>query len=167
MAISAEYNKDGHVVLSGDVSGIVHEGYRAWEVYDIDGMISRGEVKPYTEPAESEPTQPTGAAAIAQNERQAKQARDNAISSDIECKGALWQCLSDAKDIRKVINDAETISSAETDTAMFRLADNTWRETSLAELREVLIAFVIRKRDIWQQFGVWDASDKLTAFEVK
>lgn len=98
------------------------------------------------------------------NAQNGKVIRDNAISSNLLALDAQWQVLNDAADIRRVINDAETIEAAETDTTQFRLADNTWRETSLAELREVLRVFIARKRDIWTQFAQWDATDKLTAF---
>lgn len=103
--------------------------------------------------------------AVAQyNAQNGKVIRDNAISSNLSALDATWQVLNDAADIRRVINDAETIEATETDTTQFRLADNTWRETSLAELREVLRVFIARKRDIWTQFAQWDATDKLTAF---
>lgn len=103
--------------------------------------------------------------AVAQyNAQNGKVIRDNAISSNLLALDAQWQVLNDAADIRRVINDAETIEAAETDTTQFRLADNTWRETSLAELREVLRVFIARKRDIWTQFAQWDSTDKLEAF---
>ncbi len=103
--------------------------------------------------------------AVAQyNAQNGKVIRDNAISSNLSALDAQWQVLNDAADIRRVINDAETIEAAETDTTQFRLADNTWRETSLAELREVLRVFIARKRDIWTQFAQWDETDKLEAF---
>ncbi|WP_417880310.1 hypothetical protein [Vibrio sp.] len=90
--------------------------------------------------------------------------RDTAISSNLNALSAQWDVVSDAADIRRVINDAETINAQETDTTQFRLADNSWRDTSLAELREVLRVFIARKRDIWDQFAQWDATDKLEPF---
>ncbi|MFH0267231.1 hypothetical protein [Vibrio rumoiensis] len=103
-------------------------------------------------------------AVAAYNAQNGKVIRDNAVSDDLTALDVEWDVLNDAADIRRVINDAETIDAQETDTTQFRLADNTWRETSLAELRQVLCVFIARKRDIWNQFAQWDATDKLEAF---
>lgn len=99
------------------------------------------------------------------NAQNGKVIRDNAVSDDLTALDVEWDVLNDAADLRRVINDAETIGAQETDTTSFRLADNTWRETSLAELRQVLCVFIARKRDIWNQFAQWDATDKLEAFK--
>lgn len=101
------------------------------------------------------------------NRIKAKSTRDNAVSANITVHGADWQVANDAEDIRKVIGDAETISASEDDTIMFRLADNSWRETTLSELRDVLKANIARKQDVWNQMAVWDSGDKQEPFEVK
>lgn len=99
---------------------------------------------------------------------EAKTTRDAAISSDLLCEdlAATFQVSDDATYIRNVISDAEAIGSAETDSTTFRLADNTWRETTLAELRTVLVAFIERKKSVWEQFSTWDSGDKTEEFEV-
>lgn len=102
-----------------------------------------------------------------QLQQQAKQTRDNAVNADIEMFGVMFQCSNDAKGIRNVIDDAATISAQDSDSVMFRLSDNTWRETTLAEIKQVLVAFIVRKRDIWNQHGVWDTGDKSDPFVIK
>ena len=111
--------------------------------------------------------QPTSEEIATQNQRAAKQTRDKAVSANITVHGVDWQVANDAEDIRKVIGDAETISASEDDTTMFRLADNSWRETTLSELRDVLKAHIARKQDVWNQMAVWDSGDKQSEFEVK
>lgn len=97
----------------------------------------------------------------------AKSVRDTAISANLTALDCEWQVLNDAEDIRKVIGDAEIIGAGETETEIFRLADNTWRETTLAELRQVLAAHVARKRGIWAQFGAWDNGPKTEPFVIE
>ena len=105
---------------------------------------------------------------IAESNRiKAKTIRDNAVSENITVYDAEWQVANDAEDIRKVIGDAETIDASEEDSVTFRLADNSWRETTLAELRDVLKAHIARKQDVWNQMAVWDFGDKQEPFEVK
>ncbi|KJY84833.1 hypothetical protein TW81_02235 [Vibrio galatheae] len=133
-----------------------------WEKYRVQWHIDNGLVKAHDWDApppevEQPPTKE-------QLEAQAKVTRDAAVSANLTALGVEWQCLNDAVDIRKVINDAETIGVSEVETEMFRLADNSWRETTLAELRQVLAAHVVRKRDVWAQFGAWDAGDKTEPF---
>ena len=99
--------------------------------------------------------------------QQSKQARDEAISANISVLDAEWQMVDDARDVRKVLQDADVTGALYTDSFMFRLADNTWRETTLVELKQVLAAHVARKRDVWAQFNAWDSGDKSQPFEVK
>lgn len=103
--------------------------------------------------------------------QQAKATRDTLISANIAVESvqssAEWQMLDDARDIRKILQDAEITNATDTDSVMFRLADNSWRETTLAELKQVLAAHVARKREVWAHFNEWDSGDKSQPFEVK
>lgn len=111
--------------------------------------------------------QPTTEEIAESNRIKAKSTRDNAVSANITVYDAEWQVANDAEDIRKVIGDAETIDASEEDSTIFRIADNSWRETTLSELRDVLKAHIARKQDVWNQMAVWDSSDKQEPFEVK
>ncbi|AUR86623.1 hypothetical protein NVP1087A_42 [Vibrio phage 1.087.A._10N.261.45.F9] len=104
-----------------------------------------------------------GAHQIAQ---QAKQTRDTAISADIIALEVEWQMLDDASDVRKVLQDSEITNAVDSDSVQFRLADNSWRTTTLAELKQVLALHVSRKREVWAQFNEWDDGDKSQPFEV-
>lgn len=92
--------------------------------------------------------------------------RDTEVSANITVHNVDWQMANDAFDVRAVIADAELIGATSEDTIQFRLADNSWRETSLAELKEILQAHIVRKQAVWNAFGVWDAGDKTEAFEI-
>lgn len=148
-----------------DNSLLITPYHKNWKKYRVQWHIDNGLVKAHDWDApppevEQPPTKE-------QLEAQAKVTRDAAVSANLIVLGVEWQCLNDAVDIRKVINDAETIGVSEVETEMFRLADNSWRETTLAELRQVLAAHVVRKRDVWAQFGVWDAGDKNEPFSYQ
>ena len=101
--------------------------------------------------------------------REAKELRDYTISSDLiveDLDGASFQCLDKAVDIKLVIDEAEMSGALETDSIAFRLSDNTWRDTTLAELRMVYLKYLERKREVWKQFAEWDQGDKTEAFEI-
>ncbi|MFM2589465.1 hypothetical protein [Vibrio sp. TBV020] len=133
-----------------------------WKQYRVQWHIDNGLVRAHdwdvSPPAAPRP--PT----VEELEAQAKIIRDTAVSANLFLLGVEWQCLEDAVDIRTVIDDAETIGATENETEMFRLADNSWRTTTLAELRQVLAAHVVRKRDVWAKFGAWDAGEKTKPF---
>ena len=97
----------------------------------------------------------------------AKTLRDFTVSSDLvveELEGASFQCLDKAVDIKTVIDEAVMLNALETDSIAFRLSDNTWRDTTLAELRMVYLKYLERKREVWKQFSEWDQGDKTEAF---
>ena len=99
----------------------------------------------------------------------AKTLRDFTISYDLiveDLDGASFQCLDKAVDIKLVIDEAEMLGALETDSIAFRLSDNTWRDTTLAELRVVYLKYLERKREVWKQFAQWDQGDKTEAFEI-
>jgi hypothetical protein len=68
--------------------------------------------------------------------------------------------------ITKTVRLAEEKNAAETTTANWRLADNTSRLTTLAELRQLLALDDAQFVDVWDQFNAWLAGDRDTAFKV-
>ncbi|MGF1775912.1 hypothetical protein [Vibrio nomapromontoriensis] len=102
---------------------------------------------------------------VAYHQRIAKEERDIAVNSAIKVLDVEWQVGNNAFDIRTVIDDATTIGATQDVSQNFRLADNSWRMTTLEELKGVLKAFIDRKRGIWSVFSHWDAGDKLTPFK--
>lgn len=108
--------------------------------------------------------QPSSDELAIENLATSKVTRDSALSDVVTVFNVEWQCTDDASDIRRVIHDATMINATDDTTTMFRLADNSWRETSLAELKQVLIAHIERKADVWAKFAEWDAGDKREPF---
>lgn len=96
----------------------------------------------------------------------AKVIRDQSLQSSLEYFSVSWQVTDDANDIRNAISDATFIGADDTDSQAWRLADNTFRTTTLAELKEVLAAYIARKKLIWQQFAEWCEGDMSEAFSV-
>ena len=99
----------------------------------------------------------------------AKTLRDNTVSSDLlveALNNSVFQCTNEARDIKDVIFEAEASGALEEDTVSFRLADNSWKEVSLSDLRLVLSTFITRKREVWKQFSIWDQGGKGEPFDV-
>ena len=97
-----------------------------------------------------------------QNEANAKSLRDASIDADIEMFGEIYQ----VDNISLTISKSEKIGATEDDSIMYRLRNNLYRETTLAELREIEIAMIVRERSAWDQFYDWDNGDKLSSFVV-
>ncbi len=135
----------------------------------MDWHIEHGLVKPFDWDAPEPEPEPvvTAEELLSKRELEAKAERERCIGDVLvmaELDGATFQCANDAENLRKVISDADAVGSAEDEETLFRLADNSWRQTSLAELRLVLQAHILRKQEVWAQFGVWDNGDKLESF---
>lgn len=99
----------------------------------------------------------------------AKKTRDSEVSSDLvipSLDNASFQCTSEAKDIKGVITEAISVGAVDEDIILFRLSDNSWKEVSFTQLKEVLVSFTLRKKLIWTQFAEWDLGDKLVEFSV-
>lgn len=100
-------------------------------------------------------------------EQKAKLTRISALNF-AELKGAVFDADTEAlANIAKTIRIAENMDYKETYTHLWRLADNTTRLTTLAELREVLLAHDEKYINVWYQFNEWVAGDKSTAFTIK
>ncbi|AUL97502.1 DUF4376 domain-containing protein [Vibrio vulnificus] len=99
------------------------------------------------------------------HEAEAKQYRDTLIESDIEVHGVWWQV---AKKDRDNINEAVayvTRNSLSMDlTRQWILADNSVRETTVAELAEVLDAYTERLDAVYRAYAEWRAGDKQDGF---
>lgn len=100
-------------------------------------------------------------------EQKAKLTRISALNF-VEFDGVVFDADTEAlSNIAKTIHIAENMDYKETYTHLWRLADNTTRLTTLAELREVLLAHDAKYINVWDQFNEWVAGDKSTAFTIK
>ena len=103
---------------------------------------------------------------------QAKVTRDDAIESykgTVEFDGSLFDSSGvSLNNINRAIRIAERDDLEETYLHSWRLADNSWRDTTLAELREVkkLIEQDLDRifESVWLQFIEWDFGDKKSTF---
>lgn len=100
-------------------------------------------------------------------EEVAKLHRDQVLAAPIEFDGVLFQYDKSAKDeILQTISEAGLLGVADDKTAPWRLLDNSFRDTSLADLRQIVALGAARKEAVWMQFRAWSEGEKSTAFEV-
>ena len=121
--------------------------------------------KPNTYPFEFEDTPPPTPDQLSQ---QAKAARDQAIESNIALDGAEFDIDAKARDnIAIALRKAERMGYPDSEVRDWRLSDNSWRETTLGELKQLLVSYDERFELVWYQFNVWDSGDKTEPFEVE
>lgn len=121
-----------------------------------------------TEAEKDEILKPKGANLIALNIANAKAARDSAISSNLESNNYLWQ-VRDSDDLQNIqdgIDEAEYNNYPEDRTISYRMADNTWQDITVNDLRKVKSDYRLRKLDVFSKFKTWTEADMLTPFEV-
>lgn len=95
----------------------------------------------------------------------AKVARDEALTSNIEVFGVMWQVrLKDRDNINEAINKGIRNQLSGSETRYWILADNSIRETTLEELGQIMDAYTARMDDIYFQYGTWRSGDQLTPF---
>lgn len=100
----------------------------------------------------------------------AKSTRDAGIIADIELPGtgAMYQV-----DEKSQSNMAQAIRKAErngypgTEKRNWRLSNNTWRETTLAEIKTLLELVDQRWELIWAAYNLWDSGPKDTPFTLE
>ena len=95
----------------------------------------------------------------------AKVARDEALTSNIEVFGVMWQVrIKDRDNINEAINKGIRNQLSGSETRYWILADNSVRETTLEELGQIMDAYTARMDDIYFQYGTWRSGDQLTPF---
>ena len=110
---------------------------------------------------------------LAQQERKelisrAKATRDKAIDENINVLDATWQVDHTSRDrMRETINVAHDLAYPPEATVPWRIADNTYRDTTADELKQVLAASAQRMSVIFQQFGAWEDSSSTEEFTIE
>lgn len=167
--VTFEYlNEDNSVVgvsASSDYSGLhsitgeqyfisegrhsVPQSHRFWLLWDIENQNVEewhGNIAPTPEEI------------ALSNTALSRQAVDAYIGADFDLDGALYQMDSDSYvHISTAIGIAERNGEDDTATREWRLADNTWRTTSLAELKQLRTEHDTRFEHAWNAFYVWDS----------
>lgn len=93
-----------------------------------------------------------------------KQARDAAINADLLFYDSYFQVSDDCADIKSSLQEASVLGLEDSYSQLWRLADNTWRQTTIAEARQIVALFVARKQKVWAAFAEWDLGDKSSVF---
>lgn len=93
-----------------------------------------------------------------------KQNRDSAVDADILFDNVYFQVTNDCADIKSALQEASILSLEDTYTQNWRLSDNSWRQTTIAEAKQIVALFVERKQKIWASFAGWDLGDKTSVF---
>ena len=93
-----------------------------------------------------------------------KQNRDSAVDTDILFDNVYFQVTDDCADIKSALQEASVLGLEDSYSQLWRLADNTWRQTTIAEAKQIVALFVERKQKVWAAFAEWDLGDKSSIF---
>lgn len=93
-----------------------------------------------------------------------KQNRDSAVDADILFDNVYFQVSNDCADIKSSLQEASVLGLEDSYSQLWRLADNTWRQTTIAEAKQIVALFVERKQKVWAAFAGWDLGDKTSVF---
>ena len=100
-----------------------------------------------------------------QIEIESKSRRVNAINADILFSDVYYQVTNDCADIKSALMEASILGLDDSYSQSWRLSDNTWRNTTIAEAKEIVTLYVARKQKVWAQYEVWTLGDKTSIFE--
>ena len=93
-----------------------------------------------------------------------KQNRNSAVDTDLLFDNVYFQVSNDCADIKSSLQEAAILGLEDSYSQLWRLADNTWRQTTIAEAKQIVALFVERKQKVWAAFAEWDAGNKTEVF---
>ena len=93
-----------------------------------------------------------------------KQNRNSAVDTDLLFDNVYFQVSNDCADIKSSLQEAAILGLEDSYSQLWRLADNTWRQTTIAEAKQIVALFVERKQKVWASFAKWDSGDKTSVF---
>ena len=93
-----------------------------------------------------------------------KQNRNSAVDTDLLFDNVYFQVSNDCADIKSSLQEAAILGLEDSYSQLWRLADNTWRQTTIAEAKQIVVLFVERKQKVWASFAKWDSGDKTSVF---
>ena len=93
-----------------------------------------------------------------------KQNRNSAVDTDLLFDNVYFQVYNDCADIKSSLQEAFVLGLEDSYSQLWRLADNTWRQTTIAEAKQIVALFVARKQKVWAAFAEWDSGDKSSIF---
>lgn len=105
---------------------------------------------------------------VAENTISAKLILSAALAEDIESGGYTWQVRNqiDLQNIQDAIDQHEYDVLSDDETQSFRMSDNVWYDVTVAEFKQVLSDYRMRKKDIYAAFKAWTETDILEVFTI-
>ncbi len=103
------------------------------------------------------------------NAKNAPSVRDEALDADLYVEGldATFKYDEPGRTaIRETFDDALALGVHEDAKQPWRLADNSWKIISVADLRTVRAVGAERRLAIWTQFNAWDSGDRSAPFST-
>ena len=100
-----------------------------------------------------------------QIESKSKSNRVLATDADILFSEVYYQVSDDCADIKSALTEASILGLEDSYTQSWRLSDNTWRNTTIAEAKEIVTLYVARKQKVWAQYETWTSGNKTSVFE--
>ncbi len=92
---------------------------------------------------------------------------DTELAKPIEFDGVLFDYDKPAKrSILETIEEAQILAMNDSESTGWRLADNTTRNTSVADLKEIVKIGALRRRATNDQYTAWTETDMQAAFEL-
>ena len=144
--------------LPEDLVDISDEDYLAFRSGDIGPLVHIIDGKLETRTIEIPLTQE-------QIESKSKSNRVLAIDADILFSEVYYQVSDDCADIKSALVEASILGLEDSYTQNWRLSDNTWRTTTIAEAKEIVALYVARKQKVWAQYETWTSGNKTSVFE--
>jgi len=97
----------------------------------------------------------------------AKVTRESITESNIEVFGVMWQVGTVDRDkIRSAIATADLLGENAPGSIGWILADNTVRETTLLDLKYVMLAHALRMDDVFKAYTIWRSGNKSHPFQM-
>jgi len=135
-----------------EISSIPDDYKDNYYIYSDDGVWER--------------TDSGNEAFIEKNISTAKSYRDEVADSPITVLNVLWDINQQSRDnMRTAIETADRNNLPDETTQGWILADDTIRDTTAAELGQVLDAYAYRLQDVFTQYAIWMAGDKINEFQ--
>ena len=145
-------------ILPDDLVEVSEEDYLAFQFGNLGPLVHIIGGKLETRNIETILTQE-------QIDSQSKTNRINAVNSDILFSEVYYQVCDDCADIKSALIEASILGLEDSYSQRWRLSDNTWRVTTIAEAKEIVALYVARKQKVWAQYEVWTLGDKTSVFE--
>ena len=157
---SEEFLLEKYSNLPEDLEEVTDEDYFSFQRGDVGPSVQLVNGKLETRDAEVTLSQE-------QLENKSKTVRDSLINSDLLFDTVFFQVSDDCDDIKSALQEASLLGLEDSYAQSWRLADNSWRDTTIAEAKQIVQLFVSRKQEVWKQFKEWSEGDKTSVFEYK